>query len=1003
MTLKAIFSAILAIISVTASVFAENITTTFDNDSGDNRWFTASNWDPDVQPNNGADFYDVVIPGNLASPVTLIQSPTVETLNIGTGSILDFGGSSLTLKGDITNDGQLLFSPSSSSRSLFFSGRDGAPISLLGSGLLRLAGTSHLLLGGIDQEVTHGTNHTIAGFGNFGSNRMSIVNHGSVLADVSGQVLTIDPADTFVNDGGLVRVENGATLTLSAGRYSSVNAGRYEIADGSNFNFGNADIENLTLSADDTDNDLSNNIARAIGDFSIGENVINEVTFNLGGRAVFISEDTANNGIIDLTSGGVLFVRDPENNDASLSGSGTLLMATGGGTVSGDSNHRFTNEAGHTIRGSGVVGANRISLINRGLIEADDSGETLAMSPASDFTNDGGILASSNGGTLRLNSATYTTTNGGIYRVGDNSPLFFDNSTIVGGTFIADDQDGDLTNNSPTFSSNNPTFFGGITNETHLEVPDGADLRLIGDIVNNGTIHIAEDGDFLLEGGLGTEVRLDGVGTMVVDTRFDRQWHPGKTFINGPGHTLEVTQLTGNAPGIGNGAFITTFVNEGTVKMRSDIRGSIHSMRILQNSGIYDTQGAEMGDPRDGIVTFVTINGGEYVTGSRNDGVSVTMNDGVFSFGDGSPRESSFNRNEQVGDDSSTTPDMNFRGGVLEMKIESATSFDRLYMDGFVEINGTELALKLIGPASGFDNFSNRVLIAAGGLSDPGSFSSSEFSNVVSGGRLLTVDGRASFVVTFTSETVIGGPVGWTRGEVELSLPLFGPEWGAAPYAFSIPAGSASGFSVGSVSAVDPEGDAFTYSLAAGSPFAIDSSGQIAVADAAAVADSTTYNLAVDASDGLHTNTTIVTITVGSGSPDTNESCVRQLLSEAGGAFAGETDPAIIGAMADPDGDGIANLFELWFGTDPSSSTDSAATNLEINPPYFDVTVLAAMDDLLEVEGEFSTDLSSGSFTPGTRSVLSKGSTHRVIRFSPTSLGSPRNFFRFAADLGSAK
>jgi fibronectin-binding autotransporter adhesin len=43
-----------------------------------------------------------------------------------------------------------------------------------------------------------------------------------------------------------------------------------------------------------------------------------------------------------------------------------------------------------------------------------------------------------------------------------------------------------------------------------------------------------------------------------------------------------------------------------------------------------------------------------------------------------------------------------------------------------------------------------------------------------------------------------------------------------------------------------------------------------------------------------------------------------------GAAFPGETDPAIIGATADPDHDGIANLVEFVIGGDPASGNDSA-------------------------------------------------------------------------------
>ncbi len=91
------------------------------------------------------------------------------------------------------------------------------------------------------------------------------------------------------------------------------------------------------------------------------------------------------------------------------------------------------------------------------------------------------------------------------------------------------------------------------------------------------------------------------------------------------------------------------------------------------------------------------------------------------------------------------------------------------------------------------------------------------------------------------------------------------PTLGAASYTFSVAENSASGASVGSVSATDPDaGTTLTFSLSGtgSSNFAISSTGVITVASGAALDFETTpsYSLTVTASDGSLSATAPVTI-----------------------------------------------------------------------------------------------------------------------------------------------
>ncbi|MBK8478496.1 MAG: hypothetical protein IPL39_20075 [Opitutaceae bacterium] len=48
--------------------------------------------------------------------------------------------------------------------------------------------------------------------------------------------------------------------------------------------------------------------------------------------------------------------------------------------------------------------------------------------------------------------------------------------------------------------------------------------------------------------------------------------------------------------------------------------------------------------------------------------------------------------------------------------------------------------------------------------------------------------------------------------------------------------------------------------------------------------------------------------------------------------FGVETDPALIGDSADPDGDGIANLLEYAFGLEPLSPSRTGLPSMTVQP-----------------------------------------------------------------------
>ncbi|MDA0766822.1 MAG: hypothetical protein O3A87_02805 [Verrucomicrobia bacterium] len=139
---------------------------------------------------------------------------------------------------------------------------------------------------------------------------------------------------------------------------------------------------------------------------------------------------------------------------------------------------------------------------------------------------------------------------------------------------------------------------------------------------------------------------------------------------------------------------------------------------------------------------------------------------------------------------------------------------------------------------------------------------------------------------------------------------------------------------------------------------------------------------------------------------ETNQEAVSFFLSEPGGAFPGETDPAILGVGADPDADGLANIFELWRGSDPATPDQPVPLILEsyfisfANRGSVIVETVLAVDTLLIINTEMSHDLLAWRNINATRSILGTVSGIRTYRFYDTlalPLGSPF-FVRFVAD-----
>lgn len=172
-------------------------------------WNIATNWDTMMVPTMSDDvflghmgMYSVLVRGQASAATLSITNPDVD-LNLNFGS-------TLTLFGDLNNEGRIRVNPVSggSETSLHF----GADASINGSGLIELSGFGprSQITGDEGVAVTLGSTHTIEGEGQIG---VYLINNGLISANSTATVLTLMDQDKINNS--VMQAIDGAVLRVS--------------------------------------------------------------------------------------------------------------------------------------------------------------------------------------------------------------------------------------------------------------------------------------------------------------------------------------------------------------------------------------------------------------------------------------------------------------------------------------------------------------------------------------------------------------------------------------------------------------------------------------------------------------------------------------------------------------------------------------------------------------------------------------------------------------------
>jgi hypothetical protein len=221
------------------------------------------------------------------------------------------------------------------------------------------------------------------------------------------------------------------------------------------------------------------NTNATINDLTIGAGATLRI---LDGSSLRLQGNSTINGTLTLNSVSAPSDLSISAPSVTFSGSGTIVMsANSGNRIRGIlPSNRLINQI--TIRGSGQIGNEQLSLLNQGTIIADNASARLLIDPNSDGVTNTGTMMATAGATLVLDDETFTNV-GGTILADTNSRVDLDDSTIVGGTLVSVGT-GRFRALDAELSA--LTIAGG----TNIEVAQNDTLTLVGSIVNDGLISL---------------------------------------------------------------------------------------------------------------------------------------------------------------------------------------------------------------------------------------------------------------------------------------------------------------------------------------------------------------------------------------------------------------------------------------------------------------------------------------------------------------------------------
>ena len=485
-------------------------------------------------------------------------------------------------------------------------------VTLSGGSVTMSNNAANLIFGGSTTD-TLTNQETIQGSGNIGSNRLTLVNSGTILANQSAG-LTIQANGGTINTGtiraslgtltfsGTTVTNTGGTITTNGQNLkvtnSTINGGTVNVVGAGLVQLSNSTIQNGTL---------NNSATGTIEALSFTNNTLGGTISNPAGGLIKID----NGAVINLAAGnypnlGTVTLNSTGNNTELVVVGGNVTLSGGTVTLSnsttnlifgGTTTDTLTNQ--ETIQGAGNIGSNRMTLVNSGTINANQSAG-LTIQPNGGTINTGTIKATS--GTLTISNTTVS--NGGGTITSNGQTLVVTNSTINGGTVSLTGagllqlsnsiiQSGTL-NNSTTgtieaLSFTNNTLGGTLNNPAGglIKIDNGAVINLQnGSYANGGSITLNSTGNNTELVVAGASVTLTGVGNVTMS-------NSANNFILGAVNTYILTNkvtiqgsgnIGNNGMGLVNGG--TIIANQSTpLIIQPNFMGFTNNGTLQVNSG----------------------------------------------------------------------------------------------------------------------------------------------------------------------------------------------------------------------------------------------------------------------------------------------------------------------------------------------------------------------------------------------------------------------------------
>ena len=288
----------------------------------------------------------------------------IDITNTGTLRLPNGGGAGY-MRGTITNEGTIELASEHYSTDLYIDG----DVTFHGDGEIVIgpAGPNHVRGNPETARLTNSATHTIRGARDFGYNRMSFTNEGTIDADDPAYALTIDMADGLINHNtGIMQASNGGTMKIVYGTYDNTD-GVIMAKDGSTVQLGNASVYGGRLQSE------GNGIVQLTYNANIADIVSDACLVIPNGNGPGRVSGTITNLRTFVCEGGHYGTNLILTDDALLTGPGTFAIS---GHNDIDGAYTLTNGAAHTMR---ILGGNdiRSSLTNEGLLDVPEGAALL--------------------------------------------------------------------------------------------------------------------------------------------------------------------------------------------------------------------------------------------------------------------------------------------------------------------------------------------------------------------------------------------------------------------------------------------------------------------------------------------------------------------------------------------------------------------------------------------------------------------------------------------------